>query len=110
MLRRRSPFSLHECGASRGLGGHSGLDGPDRTRQADMDGQKGSSSMCSEGEETQDVPERVTLKKEIGLLSACTIIIGESGNGTGPAPPVSMHHSLTCGPGADQTESCCLRG
>lgn len=23
------------------------------------------------------IPERVTLKKEIGLLSACTIIIGE---------------------------------
>lgn len=27
----------------------------------------------------KEIPERVTLKKEIGLLSACTIIIGEAG-------------------------------
>ncbi|KAK9517424.1 hypothetical protein VZT92_025297 [Zoarces viviparus] len=30
-------------------------------------------------EEEEKIPDRVTLKKEIGLLSACTIIIGEAG-------------------------------
>lgn len=51
-----------------------------------MDGQNGSSSICSrphgavtEGKKKKKIPDRVTLKKEIGLLSACTIIIGESG-------------------------------
>ena len=71
---------------------------PDRTGpgQADMERQNGSSSICSrahgtvtegqkkktkkEEEEKEKIPDRVTLKKEIGLLSACTIIIGEAGN------------------------------
>lgn len=50
-----------------------------------MEGQSGSRSTCSRprGSEADSrkkkIPDRVTLKKEIGLLSACTIIIGESG-------------------------------
>ena len=53
-----------------------------------MDGQNGSSSICSRPQGTvtdrrkkpkiPEIPDRVTLKKEIGLLSACTIIIGEA--------------------------------
>lgn len=48
-----------------------------------MDGPNGSAAdgrkKKKEEEETEEstIPERVTLKKEIGLLSACTIIIGE---------------------------------
>uniref|UniRef100_A0A3B3YFK0 Uncharacterized protein n=1 Tax=Poecilia mexicana TaxID=48701 RepID=A0A3B3YFK0_9TELE len=33
----------------------------------------------SKKKKEKEIPERVTLKKEIGLLSACTIIIGEAG-------------------------------
>lgn len=66
------------------------MDWTDRTGpgQADMDGQNGSSSICSRPHGTvadgkkkkkKKIPDRVTLKKEIGLLSACTIIIGEAG-------------------------------
>lgn len=73
------------------------LDGPDRGLspshgQADMDGQNdGSGGVCSrphgaatdgkkkkKEERKEKIPDRVTLKKEIGLLSACTIIIGEA--------------------------------
>ena len=56
----------------------------------DMDGEKRKRSPCSREEpvtvkktvkdgkkKCADIPERVTLKKEIGLLSACTIIIGK---------------------------------
>ena len=35
----------------------------------------------------QEVPERVTLKKEIGVLSACTIIIGEETPPREETPP-----------------------
>lgn len=49
-----------------------------------MDGQN-SGSICSRphgtgthGKKKKKIPDRVTLKKEIGLLSACTIIIGEA--------------------------------
>lgn len=64
------------------------VDWTDRTGpgQADMDGQNGSSSICArphgaatDGKKKKKIPDRVTLKKEIGLLSACTIIIGEAG-------------------------------
>lgn len=52
-----------------------------------MDGQNGSGGICSRphgpltdgAKRKKKVPDRVTLKKEIGLLSACTIIIGEEG-------------------------------
>ena len=53
-----------------------------------MDGQSGSGGVCSRTQRTEtdgkkkkkkNIPDRVTLKKEIGLLSACTIIIGEEG-------------------------------
>lgn len=56
----------------------------------DMDGDKRKRSVCSRqkpvavqktlkdgNNKRQKIPERVTLKKEIGLLSACTIIIGK---------------------------------
>lgn len=43
-----------------------------------MDGQNGST--VTDGKKKKKIPDRVTLKKEIGLLSACTIIIGEAGN------------------------------
>lgn len=46
-----------------------------------MDGPNGSAAdgrkKKKKEKEESSVPERVTLKKEIGLLSACTIIIGE---------------------------------
>lgn len=47
--------------------------------QADMDGPNGSAAdgRKQKKKKKSSVPERVTLKKEIGLLSACTIIIGE---------------------------------
>lgn len=51
--------------------------------QADMDGPNGSAADGRKKQQQEkkkkksSVPERVTLKKEIGLLSACTIIIGE---------------------------------
>lgn len=46
--------------------------------QADMDGPNGSAADGRKKKKKKSsVPERVTLKKEIGLLSACTIIIGE---------------------------------
>lgn len=49
--------------------------------QEDMDRQNGSRP---HGPPKKKDPDRVTLKKEIGLLSACTIIIGEEGPGPGP--------------------------
>lgn len=94
MLRKRSPFSLHEYGVRRGQEHwdywdywdlEDTVDWTDRTGpgQADMDGQNGSSSICSRQDtkkkKKEEIPDRVTLKKEIGLLSACTIIIGEAG-------------------------------
>lgn len=44
-----------------------------------MDGPNGSAADGRKKRKKKEssVPERVTLKKEIGLLSACTIIIGE---------------------------------
>lgn len=44
-----------------------------------MDGPNGSAADGRKKKKKKEssVPERVTLKKEIGLLSACTIIIGE---------------------------------
>uniref|UniRef100_A0A3P8TC11 Uncharacterized protein n=1 Tax=Amphiprion percula TaxID=161767 RepID=A0A3P8TC11_AMPPE len=36
-------------------------------------------SAATAGKKKKKIPDRVTLKKEIGLLSACTIIIGEAG-------------------------------
>lgn len=49
--------------------------------QADMDGPNGSAAdgrkQQQQKKKKSSIPERVTLKKEIGLLSACTIIIGE---------------------------------
>lgn len=97
MLRKRSPFSLHEYGVRRGQelweywDWEDTVDWTDRTGpgQADMDGQNGSSSICSQPhgsvtdgkrKKKKKIPDRVTLKKEIGLLSACTIIIGEAEN------------------------------
>eukprot|EP00064_Thunnus_orientalis_P024211 superscaffoldBa00010082_g24491 len=97
LLRKRSPFSVHEYGVRRGQehwehweywDWEDTVDWTDRTGpgQADMDGQNGSSSICSRPQGTvtdrkkkEKIPDRVTLKKEIGLLSACTIIIGEAG-------------------------------
>jgi len=66
-----------------------------------MDGQNGRSSVCSRTHRTatiekkKKIPDRVTLKKEIGLLSACTIIIGETGKQgsccLGSAQPSSLN-------------------
>uniref|UniRef100_A0A3P9NC37 Uncharacterized protein n=1 Tax=Poecilia reticulata TaxID=8081 RepID=A0A3P9NC37_POERE len=36
----------------------------------------------------KEIPEMVTLKKEIGLLSACTIIIGEAGKQAACSAPL----------------------
>lgn len=67
-----------------------------------MDGQNGSSSICSrphgtgtdgkkkKKEKEKEIPDRVTLKKEIGLLSACTIIIGEAGKQEGSVLPFTL--------------------
>lgn len=97
MLRKRSPFSLHEYGVRRGQEDwEDRLDGPDRTGQ-DMDGHRTSSGACSRQEprstakdakKKPKIPDRVTLKKEIGLLSACTIIIGEENK-----PAATWNHS-----------------
>lgn len=64
------------------------MDWTDRTRpgKADMEGQNGSwaHGPVTDGQkrrkkqEEEEIPDRVTLKKEIGLLSACAIIIGEA--------------------------------
>ncbi|KAJ4918493.1 hypothetical protein JOQ06_027798 [Pogonophryne albipinna] len=70
----RSPLTVHEYGARRGQ--------QHREDQEDMEG-----PVCTPGEKKKkkheeeekkkkEIPDRVTLKKEIGLLSACTIIIG----------------------------------
>lgn len=85
------------------------MDWTDRTGpgQADMDGQNGSSSICSRPHGTvadgkkkkKKIPDRVTLKKEIGLLSACTIIIGEAGKqeraATWDQLSLSLYHCKT---------------
>ncbi|KAM7415274.1 hypothetical protein PAMA_019885 [Pampus argenteus] len=106
LLRKRSPFSVHEYGGGRGQEHQEHReywDWTDRTGpgQADMDGQNGSSSICSrpqgsvtDGKKKEKIPDRVTLKKEIGLLSACTIIIELNAAADGFGDP---HGGRTCG-------------
>ncbi|CAL8291915.1 unnamed protein product [Boreogadus saida] len=64
---------------------------------ADMDGSK---SLVSRRQSARDqkIPERVTLKKEIGVLSACTIIIGNIiGSGIFISPKGVLEHSGSVG-------------
>lgn len=65
--------------SSSGSGGGGGGSGVrSRPQSSATDGKK---------KKTKKIPDRVTLKKEIGLLSACTIIIGEE-------TPELVHGSL----------------
>uniref|UniRef100_A0A8C2BTA8 Solute carrier family 7 member 10b n=1 Tax=Cyprinus carpio TaxID=7962 RepID=A0A8C2BTA8_CYPCA len=61
---------------------------------------RGSPALCSYSDLKRDsgIPERVTLKKEIGLLSACTIIIGNIiGSGIFISPKGVLEHSGSVG-------------
>lgn len=82
-MRLRTLFTMHQCTEE------SSREGSEAFRVlTEMDGGKRKRSVCANREpeaqqkmvkdkKIKDIPERVTLKKEIGLLSACTIIIGK---------------------------------
>lgn len=53
------------------------MHGAERQRNAKHKAEAQPSTMKDGKVKCDTIPERVTLKKEIGLLSACTIIIGE---------------------------------
>ncbi|KAF1386353.1 hypothetical protein PFLUV_G00093890 [Perca fluviatilis] len=85
-----------------------------------MERQNGSSSICSrahgtvtegqkkktkkEEEEKEKIPDRVTLKKEIGLLSACTIIIDESEFVSAQSPQAAWQKNIVCWSRTDSRE------
>lgn len=79
-------FTVHQCsecssrreGESSLLSGlRAEMHGAERQRNAKHKAQAQPSTMKHGEVKCDTIPERVTLKKEIGLLSACTIIIGE---------------------------------
>ena len=55
------------------------MDGATRNRSNSARQEPGAQQKMSKdgNSKNDDIPERVTLKKEIGLLSACAIIIGK---------------------------------
>lgn len=85
MLRMRLLFTVHQWSECSGTEGERSLllelraemHGAERQRNTKHKAEAQPSTMTDGGVKCDTIPERVTLKKEIGLLSACTIIIGE---------------------------------
>lgn len=84
----RNLFTVHQCAESSSregepswlLGLRAEMHGAERQGNAKHKAKAQPSTMRAGEVKCDTIPERVTLKKEIGLLSACTIIIGESYN------------------------------